>query len=278
MNLNSYSTRTERARAILRGAPRWIVAVSGGVDSASLLQLAAETLGAPAVVAATGISEAVPSHDVEDARAVARQVGVEHRLVRTRELARPGYRANAGDRCYHCRRELFELLRGLAEACGAAGAAGTGVRLAYGAIVDDLGDDRPGMVAAGQLGVAAPLLDAGWSKADVRRFAAERDLLVRDRPASPCLASRIPVGTEVTPGRLAAVDRAEAGLRALGFLRFRVRHHGPLARVELDASEQPRLADPALRGRFAAAVREGGFRDVELRELQRREPILDGGQ
>jgi len=232
-----------------------IVAVSGGVDSAVLLALATEALGARRVVAATGLSASLPGADLDDARRVADHVGVRHELVPTHELENEAYRANRGDRCFHCRTELFRVLRGLSDRF-------PGSSLAYGAIKDDLADDRPGMEAARQHGVLAPLLEAGMTKEDVRALARERQLPVAERPAAACLASRIPVGTEVTDDRLRRVELAEAALRRLGFRRFRVRYHGDLARLELDADGARRIASPSSRARVLEAVRAAGFRWV----------------
>lgn len=234
-----------------------IVALSGGVDSGLLLALAIEARGSQRIVAVTGSSPSLAPEDLEDARQVARQLGAPHEVVETHELARPGYRANAGDRCYHCRTELFDVLGKLAREKGIEA-------VAYGAIRDDMSEFRPGMRAAAEHSAIAPLLEAGLTKADVRALAAEIGLSVRDKPASPCLSSRIPVGTEVTVERLAQVGRAESALRALGFLQCRVRHHGEVARLELDPEAERRLQDPALRKRVVGAIQSSGFRFVAL--------------
>jgi uncharacterized protein len=269
----------------LRASERVVVALSGGVDSAVLLALAVEALGPERVIAVTGRSPAVPESEIEDARRVAAGLGTRHEVVRTRELDRPGYRENAGDRCYHCRSELFGVLEEFAK--------GRGFRsIAYGAIVDDLGDDRPGMRAAVERGALAPLLEAGIDKHEVRRLAAEAGLEVRDKPAAACLASRIPVGTEVTPERLRAVQAAEAALRAEGLRQVRVRHHGEIARIETDEAGMARLQAPGARARAVAAIRAAGFRFVVVDlegyrvgggvaarpPLYRIAPARDGGQ
>lgn len=252
-----------KALAVLRESDRWIVALSGGVDSAVLLDLAVQAVGAGAVTAATATSAAVPKKDVRIAAEVASRLGVEHRLVPTRELERPDYRANRGDRCFHCRDELFSRLTALL-----ATAEGS-TRLAYGAIADDVGDDRPGMRAAESHGVVAPLLIAGFSKNDVRGLARARALPVAERPANACLASRLPVGTEVTIERLDRIERAEQALEALGLRGFRVRDHGDLARIELPAPPNGEegsveLLAGAGRRRVVAALREAGFTFVTL--------------
>lgn len=250
-------SKVETVIGALRGRRSLVVALSGGVDSAVLLDLALRALGPGKVLAVTGRSESLAEHDLEDAKAVARHLGAPHEIVATREIEREGYRANSGDRCYHCRVELFEILDEIARSRGYEA-------IAYGAIADDLEDFRPGMRAAGELGVLAPLLDAGMGKEDVRNLAREAGLPVREKPAAACLSSRIPVGTEVTRERLAQIEQAEAALRALGLSRFRVRHHGDIARIEVDGEGERLLADPETRGRAARAIRASGFRFVAL--------------
>lgn len=241
----------------LRELREVLVAFSGGVDSAVLLALAVEALGPDRVLAVTAVSASLPTGELADARAVARELGVRHEEVRTRELDNAAYRANRGDRCFHCRSEMFDLLRDLARRKGIPA-------VAYGAILEDGADHRPGMQAAVERGVAAPLLEAGIGKGEVRILAAEAGLAVKEKPASACLASRIPVGTEVTAERLGQVDRAEAALRRLGLGQLRVRHHGEVARLELDEEGERLLARPEVRAELVRAVHEAGFRYVSL--------------
>ena len=248
------------------------MALSGGVDSAVLLALAVEALGAENVVAATGLSASLAQADLADARLVARRLGVRHLIVETREMDSPDYRANDGSRCFHCRNELFSRLKSVEAEAGLSA-------IAYGAIVDDLGDDRPGMRAAVDHGAIAPLLDAGISKADVRALAAEAGIPVGRKPAAACLSSRIPVGSEVTPEKLARVERAEEALRRMGFGQFRVRHHGDVARLELDPVGDRMLADAEVRAEVVREIRKAGYRFVALDlEGYRTGPKREGGQ
>jgi uncharacterized protein len=270
--------KKRNAIALLRKNRSVLVALSGGVDSAALLAIACEALGSENILAVTGRSGAVTEDEIEDARKVARALTVRHEIVDTLEIERVEYRANSGDRCFHCRSELFDVLSRIAAERGCDA-------VAYGAIVDDLGDYRPGMDAARQRGVLAPLLDANIGKNDVRELAIKYNLHVREKPASACLASRIPVGTEVTPERLGQVGRAEAALRNLGFRQFRVRHHGDIARIEFGEGEGDRLFDPSLRAETVRSVKNAGFRfvavDLELYRAGRLhsiEPRRDSGQ
>ncbi len=287
MSTEGLGERRRRAVESIRArAGRLVVALSGGVDSAVLTALAVEALGRDRVLAVTGRSASLSEVEDRDAARVAEALGVPHAVVETHEMDRPGYRANAGDRCFHCREELFDVLGRLARERGYDA-------VAYGAIADDVGDFRPGMRSAELRSVLAPLLDAGLGKADVRALAAEAGLPVRDKPASACLASRLPLGTEVSPERLRRIEAAERALRDLGFVQLRVRDHGEVARLELDPEGDRRLAgSPALRGRVVEAVRAAGFRFValdlegyrrgslnpEAAVLYRIEPARDGGQ
>jgi uncharacterized protein len=249
--------KKDRAISLLRAHRGVVVALSGGVDSAVLVAIACEALGPANVLAVTGRSAAVTGRETEDAKRVADTLGVRHAVVETNELDLPAYRANVGDRCFHCRTELFDVLSRISISSGIEA-------VAYGAIVDDLGEHRPGMEAARKMGVLAPLLDAGICKVDVRKLAFQYNLHIYDKPSNACLASRIPMGSEVTPERLAQVDRAESALRRLGFGQLRVRHHGELARIELTSEDVGRLADPEVRAEVVRRVKDAGFSFVVL--------------
>lgn len=250
-------TKLERLREHLRGLERVVVAYSGGVDSAFLLRVAVDTLGDRAV-ALTAVSDSYPVWELEEARALARSMGARMIEVDTHEMARPGYRANAGDRCYHCKTELFEV--------AAAHAARLDLgALCYGAIPDDLGDHRPGMRAADEHHVHAPLIEAGLAKQEIRALSQAMGLPTWDKPAAACLSSRFPDGTEITPERLQRVARCEGALVALGLRQLRARFHGELVRIELAPEELARVfADPRLRAGITEAGKAAGFRFVAL--------------
>ncbi|HVW33617.1 MAG TPA: ATP-dependent sacrificial sulfur transferase LarE [Acidimicrobiia bacterium] len=239
-----------RLRADLCALGRVVVACSGGVDSCLLAVVAHQELG-EAALAVTAVSPAVPAEEVAQVEALAARFGFRWRAVRTAELDRPGYVANAGDRCYHCRSELFDVLGPVAAA------EGPGVAVAVGTIVDDLSDHRPGQRAAAERGVRTPLADAGFTKADVRAGGRALGLEVRDKPAAACLASRIPYGSPVTLGTLDRVGRAEAAVRALGFTDVRVRHYGDLARLEVPLGDLGRVLDR--RAEVVAALTGAGY-------------------
>lgn len=250
---------TALVSAELQGLGRLGVAFSGGVDSSVLLALAARVLGPSHVVALLGVSPSLAAAERRGAHRVAEQLGVRVIEVETHEGDRTAYRANGPDRCYHCKDELFATIH-----AGVASAHGLEA-IAYGENADDVRrPDRPGARAATEHAVRRPLAAAGLSKADVRAIAHELGLDVADKPASPCLASRIPHFAEVTPEKLAQIDQAEEALRDLGLGDLRVRHHGDIARLELTAEQLPAIASDPLRSEVLRAVRAAGFRYVTL--------------
>jgi pyridinium-3,5-biscarboxylic acid mononucleotide sulfurtransferase len=245
-----------RLAAALTGLGRVCVSFSGGVDSSLVLAVAARSLGADQVVAFTAVSDIRAPAEVEAARRLAAELGVEHVVVETDELRLDAFRRNPRDRCYHCKAHLLDHMARVAHERGCA-------TLVDGANIDDLADDRPGMRAADERGAAHPLVDAGFRKEDVRRLARELGLRNWDAPAEACLASRIPYGDTITAEKLRVVAAAEAALRELGFRPCRVRHHGVLARVEVEVAEVARAAGAA-RKDVARRLRALGFAYVTL--------------
>jgi uncharacterized protein len=243
----------EVLRARLRQLSPVLVAFSGGADSAFLAWVANDTLGA-AAHAATAVSPSLAPEEEADCAALAREWGLRWAPVPTGELANPAYAANDGLRCYWCKAELMAALAPRAEACGAT--------VVLGVNLDDLGDHRPGQKAAAEAGAAFPLVDAGFTKADVRSWSQRLGLRTWDKPAAACLASRVPYGTPVNLRVLESVARAESALRALGFRQLRVRHYGDLARLEIDGPELARAFEA--REDVVAAVRAAGYRYVTL--------------
>jgi len=236
--------------------PSVIVALSGGADSAYLAWAAHHTLGERAL-SVTALSPSYSAHDRAVVEEFVRQLGVRHEFIETHEMENPKYRANAADRCYFCKDELFSVLDVMAQERGFAA-------VAYGVNADDALDFRPGHRAATEHRVLAPLLDARLHKAEIRLLSQRAGLPTWDRPASACLSSRLPYGTEVTPERLALVERAEAALRELGFRQFRVRLHEKLARVEIAPEEMPRAMSPEMSASIAARLKAAGFTYVAL--------------
>ncbi len=249
-----------RLQATMATIPSAVVAFSGGVDSSVVAAAAARVLGDRAL-AVTAVSAALATGELDGARAVARAIGIRHEVVRTDELAREGYRRNDRDRCYHCKVELYEVLGRLGERRGFS-------TVLSGANVDDLGDWRPGLRAAAERGVRHPLVEAGLGKAEVRAIALSLGLPNADKPATPCLASRLPYGTPVEPAVLAQVDRAEAALRRLGYREVRVRHFGDDARVELGAEDLARMDRSDGRAEVEAAVLDAGYLRVRVGEFR----------
>ncbi len=232
------------------------MAFSGGVDSSYLAYAAHAALGDGAL-AVTAVSPSYPESHRQVALQVVAEFGISHRFVETREMANPDYRANRPDRCYHCKTELFHVLGALRGELGFDA-------VAYGINTDDTGDFRPGHRAADEQGVLSPLLDADLSKQEIRDLSRAAGLPTADLPASACLSSRLPYGTEVTPERLRQVEDGEQALRDLGFRQVRLRHHGAVARVEVAPEELHLALDPAMARRISDAIKPLGFRWVSL--------------
>jgi pyridinium-3,5-biscarboxylic acid mononucleotide sulfurtransferase len=242
--------------ARLAELPSLIVALSGGADSAYLAWAAQRALGGRAL-SVTALSPSFSSHDRNAVEQLVRASNIHHEFVETHEMENPSYRANAADRCFFCKDELFSVLDAIAQQRGFAATA-------YGVNADDTLDFRPGHRAANEHRVLAPLLDAGLRKPEIRLLSQRAGLPTWDRPASACLASRLPYGTEVTLERLSLVERGEAALRDLGFRQFRVRLHDKMARVEIAPEEMPRAFSPDMAAAIAKHLRGVGFTYVAL--------------
>lgn len=248
--------KLERLTELLRSLGSVLVCYSGGIDSAFVLAMATRALGDKAV-GMTAVSPSLAPGEREDAARIAREVGAVHRFVDSGEIDDPNYVANRPDRCFHCKSELYRV----AEAKLAEWELST---IVNGTNRDDLGDYRPGLEAAKQAKVRSPLVECGFTKADVRAGARAIGMDVWDKPAAACLASRIPYGTSVTRERLAQIGGFEAELRKLGFRQLRVRYHDKLARIELEREEIARAVEPSVRDAIVAAGRKNGFFYVTL--------------
>jgi pyridinium-3,5-biscarboxylic acid mononucleotide sulfurtransferase len=240
----------------LRSLGRVLVAYSGGTDSAFLAWAAHEALGT-AMLAVIADSASLARYQLHDAIEFAQEQNIPIGTIRTQELDRPEYVRNDSSRCFHCKDELFSVMSEFA-------AANNFQTIAYGINVDDKGDFRPGQAAAVQHNVAAPLLNAGFGKEEIRALAREAGLRIWDKPASACLSSRIEYGREVTPEALAMVEQGEDALRRLGFRQFRVRHHGDIARIEIARDEMARAMTVEMAAEFSRIFRKIGFKFVTL--------------
>ncbi len=243
-------------RSYIRSLGSVLVAYSGGVDSGLLAWVAHQELG-DTMMAVLADSPSLARSQKRDAVAFAEEHGIPLTVLNTAELDNPDYIRNDGARCFHCKDELFNVMEQFRQRTPHA-------TIAYGVNLDDQGDYRPGQRAAQQHGVAAPLLQAGLTKAEVRRLAHDAGLRIWDKPASPCLSSRIEYGRAVTPEALAMVERGEESLRDLGFEQFRVRHHGDIVRIEIAAAELPRALSVAMSAEFTRIFKALGFKYVTL--------------
>jgi uncharacterized protein len=248
--------KARQLEALLKDMGGVLVAFSGGVDSSVLLAAAHRAIGRD-VVAVTGRSASFPAHDLESARTVSSKLGVRWITLESGELDDQRYKGNPPNRCYFCKKSLFARLLERASEEGLP-------FVVEGSNTDDLNDIRPGMAAVRELGIRSPFLDVGVGKEMIRRLAKHYDLPNWDKPSSPCLASRIPYGEQITPERLQRIDRSEAVLRGLGFRQLRVRDHGTLARVELMAEDMERLLERGMRDAVIAACRDAGYIYVTL--------------
>ncbi|MFO7899906.1 MAG: ATP-dependent sacrificial sulfur transferase LarE [Planctomycetota bacterium] len=246
----------QRLQGALRDLGSLAVGFSGGVDSTLLLRVAHGVLG-DRVLAVTATSEMQPAFELAAAKQLAEEIGARHVVIETSPLDVDRIAANPPDRCYHCKRALFTRVAEVASEHGIE-------HVADGTNADDAGAYRPGTRAAEELGVLRPLQDAGLTKPDLRRLSRELGLPTWDQPAYACLATRIPYGRELRPAELRMVDAAEDFLRELGFRQCRVRHHGSVARIEVEPGRVPDAAAPETAGRIARRLREIGFRHVTL--------------
>jgi pyridinium-3,5-biscarboxylic acid mononucleotide sulfurtransferase len=252
---SSLLSRRDQLIETLRTYGRVAVAFSGGIDSTLVAQAAFAALG-DATIAVTAVSESLAEGELEEAEELARRIGIRHRVIRTEEFSNPEYRRNNPDRCYFCKSELYGRLESMLDDLEAD-------VIASGANLDDMGDYRPGLRAASEHGVRHPLQECGFTKSDVRALALAWGLPTWDKPATPCLSSRIAYGEEATPARNRMIDQAEQWLRQRGFHILRVRYHkGDLARIEVPLDDLPRFVEFEFRGELLAAFRALGFKFV----------------
>ena len=241
----------------LKDLGRVVVAFSGGADSALVLAMSQKVLGNENVLAVTAESESLAERELLVAQKVAAELGVEHLILRTHEMDSPEYRANPINRCYHCKSELYSRLQAIAEKRNI-------THMVNGINQDDLGDHRPGIIAAREFGVLSPLSQAGFNKNDVRELSRQLGLTTSEKPAMPCLSSRVPYGEPISPEKLAMIEQAEDLLLSLGFTQLRVRHHGEIARIELLKEEMPEFLADAIAETVQQRFKQIGFKYVTL--------------
>jgi uncharacterized protein len=234
-----------------------VVAFSGGVDSALVLAMSLAVLGKKNTLAVTAQSESLAERELEAAKKLAEGMGTEHLILPTNEMNSPQYRANPTNRCYHCKSELYSKLSVLAKERNIA-------HIVNGINQDDLGDHRPGIVAAEEFGVVSPLAQSGFTKNDIRELSRQIGLSNWEKPAQPCLSSRIPYGEPVSPEKLSMIEQAEDLLLSLGFTELRVRHHGDIARIELNKNDMPRASTEPVSATILEQFKRIGFKYVTL--------------
>ncbi|ADL07167.1 PP-loop domain protein [Thermosediminibacter oceani DSM 16646] len=249
--------KLERLKSCIKNLGRVVVAFSGGVDSTFLLKVCLDVLGKENVLAVTARSSTYPARELEEARKLAEKFGANHEIIVSEELDIPGFSENPPERCYHCKKELFGKLVAIARERGFN-------FVLDGSNMDDTGDFRPGMRAKDELGVLSPLKEAGLTKADIRALSREMGLPTWNKPSFACLASRFPYGERITAEKLSRVERAEDLLRELGFIQYRVRSHGDLARIEVSPDEIDRFFDKTLREKVVSGLKGLGFIYVSL--------------
>jgi uncharacterized protein len=253
----SAEKKLEYMKSSLQSMGRVAVAFSAGVDSTFVLKIAVDALGPENVVAFTAESDSLPRYELEEAKKLAEELGVEHVIIHTDEVDSPAYRSNPVDRCYHCRVEFFQELED-------AIAIRNIKNVVIGVNADDYYDWRPGLNAAREAGARMPAADAGFSKAEIRAISREMGLATFDKPSSPCLATRVPYGEPITREKLQQIEKAEDLLHSLGFRECRVRHHGSIARVEVPVSQLDHLLKEDVRAKVEEHLRGLGFAYVTV--------------